>query len=132
MQLPPLEIIRSQAPPDDTLLVVRGGERSLEDAVLDRTVGDCWDAHGFFGLSVFADASSGDIVKLAQRTPLARRRLIRTALAGNLRQSGFEVVATFKNPYHFSIVLPDATAATFSELRRRFSEPTLNPGYDPE
>lgn len=57
------------------MVVVRGGERSLDDAVLDRTVADCWAAHGFFGLSVFADAANRDIGDLARRTPLVRRPL---------------------------------------------------------
>jgi hypothetical protein len=54
MLIPLASILRSDPPPDETVVVVRGGERSLDHAVLDRTVGDCWDAHGFFGLSVFA------------------------------------------------------------------------------
>jgi hypothetical protein len=130
MQLPPSHILRSQALPDDAVVVVRGGERSLEDTVLDRTVGDCWSAYGFFGLSVFADPSSDDLAQLSRQTPLARRRLIRIAPVGALRKAAFEVMPTFSNPYHFSVVLPDATLRTYSELRSCFNAPVLNPGYE--
>lgn len=33
---------------------------------------------------------------------------------------------------HLSVVLPDATPATFESLRRCFGEPTPNPAYHPE
>ncbi len=132
MLIPPASILRSDPPPDETVVVVRGGERSLDDAVLDRTVGDCWDAHGFFGLSVFADPASADLAALARRTPLVRRRVVRTALVGRLREAGFEVMPTFANRYHLSIVMPDATARTFEQVRLCFGPPMPNPGYDPD
>lgn len=132
MLTPHATILRSDPPPDETVVVVRGGERSLDDAVLGRTVGDCWDAHGFFGLSVFADPASVDLAALARRTPLVRRRVVRTALVGRLREAGFELMPTFANKYHFSIVMPDATARTFEQVRRCFGPPMPNPGYDPD
>lgn len=61
--------------------------------------------------------------------PLVRRRLIRTARVGQLGESGFDVMPTFKNRYHYSIVLPDATAQTFAHLRKCFGAPFLNPGF---
>ncbi len=99
-------------------------------AVLERTVGDCWASHGFFGLSVFADQANNDIVELARRTPLVRRPLLRTALVGRLREAGFEVMPTFANPYHFSIVMPNATAQTFELVRHCFGPPMRNPGFE--
>lgn len=128
---PPSSILRAEPPPADGVVVVRAGERSLDDAVLDRTVGDCWAAHGFFGLSVFADTANPDIGDLARRTPLVRRPVLRTALVGRLREAGFEVMPTFANRYHFSIVMPDATAATFERVRLCFGAPVPNPGFDP-
>jgi hypothetical protein len=44
--------------------------------------------------------------------------------------AAFEVMPTFPNPYHFSVVLPDATARTYAELRGCFNPPVLNPGYE--
>lgn len=71
MLIPPSSILRAEPPPDNVVVVIRGGEHSLDDAVLDRAVGDCWDAHGFFGMSVFADPAGNDIGELASRTPLS-------------------------------------------------------------
>ena len=113
------------------MVVVRGGERGLDDLFLDRALGDCWDAHGFFGLSVFADPEGVDLVDLVRATPLVRRRIVRLAEVARLREPGFEVVATFKNRYHFSIVVPDASHRTFAELRDCFGPPVENPGFDP-
>lgn len=39
---------------------------------------------------------------------------------------------TFSNPWHFSVVLADATPATFERLRGCFGVPVSNPGYAPD
>jgi hypothetical protein len=113
MRMPPTEVLRTQSLPDDAVVVVRGGEHSLDNANLERSV------------------AAGDLAELARLTPLARRRLIRIAYVGDLRRAGFEVVPTFKNPYHFSIVLPNAVAPTFAKVRACFTPPVPNPGYEP-
>jgi hypothetical protein len=85
--------------------------------------------NAFFGLSVFG-APGDDLVALSETVSQIRRRPhVRVARCGELRASGFEVAATFSNPLHFSVVLPDATASTFAQLRSCFSEPVPNPGY---
>lgn len=129
--MPPASIVRAGPPPGDMMVVVRGGERGLDDLFLDRALSDCWVAHRFFGLSVFADPNGTDLAHLARSTPLVRRRIVRLAEVARLRESGFEVVATFKNRHHFSIVVPDASHETFAELRDCFGPPVENPGYDP-
>jgi hypothetical protein len=45
---------------------------------------------------------------------------------------GFEVMPTFPNPFHYAVVLPDASPATFELLRRCFGTPEPNPGHEPE
>lgn len=132
MRLPPPRLLRDEPPPDDLLLVVRGGALSLSDAALDRSAGDCWEQHGFFGVSVFA-APGDDIVALSRVNPaIRRRRQVRTARCGALRAGGFEVAATFANAGHFSVVLPDATPERFEILRSCFSPPIENPGFEPD
>ena len=49
------------------------------NSILDRTVGDCFSTYGSFGVSVFADPANADLTLLARRTPLQRRKTIRTA-----------------------------------------------------
>jgi hypothetical protein len=130
VRLPPAEVLRAAPPPDDQLLVVRGGRNSLSDANLERATGDCWAEYDFFGVSVFA-APGDDLAALSERVNQIRRRPeVRVARCGELRAAGFEVAATFSNPLHFSVILPDATAVTFAALRSCFSEPVPNPGYE--
>jgi hypothetical protein len=130
LRLPPAEIVREGPPPNDQLLVIRGGRNSLSDANLERASGDCWERYGFFGISVFG-APEGDLVALSGAVSQIRRRSeLRLARCGELRTAGFEVAATFSNLLHFSIVLPDATTPTFAGLRSCFSEPVPNPGFE--
>jgi hypothetical protein len=129
---PPPEVLRAGATPDDALMVVRGGRNSLDDVHLDRAVADCWERFGFFAISVFG-VPGGDLAVLSKRVAQIRRRAeIRVARCGDLRAAGFGVAATFTNPVHFSVVLPDATRPTFARLRASFSERRSNPGYEPD
>ena len=52
MRLPSQSLLRPGPPPDDLLMVVRGGTRTLSDAHLTNQVADCWERHQFFGVSV--------------------------------------------------------------------------------
>jgi len=132
MRGPSADILRSEPPPDDLLLVVRGGTVTLSDTHLTNQVSDCWERHRFFGVSVFG-APDDDLAVLSQAVRAIRvRPVVRVARCGELRSAGFEVLPTFANPYHFSVVLPDASPETFESLRRCFSEPRPNPGHEPE
>ncbi len=132
MRLPPSELLRDTHPPENLLLVVRGGEHSLTDAVLERTTSDCWSRYRFFGISVFG-APGDDLVALSRSEPaIGRRPMLRIARCADLRARGFEACATFTNPAHYSVVLVDATLERFAALRACFSEPQPNPGYAPD
>ena len=132
MRLPPRHLLRDEPPPDDLLLVVRGGTNSLNDASLDRSAGDSWEQYGFFGISVFG-APEDDLVALSHSSLTIRRRSqVRTARCGALRAAGFRVAATFTNPRHYSVVLPDLTPESFASLRSCFSRPVENPGFAPD
>lgn len=132
MQLPPTDVLRPEPPPDDLLLVVRGGTVTLSDAHLANQVSDCWERHRFFGVSVFG-ALNDDLGVLSREVRAIRiRPVVRAARCGSLRSAGFEVLPTFPNPYHFSVVLPDAAPVTFETLRGCFGDPLPNPGYQPE
>jgi hypothetical protein len=73
MRLPPSNVRRDAPPPEDLLLVVRGGEYSLTDAVLERTTSDCWSRYRFFGISVFG-APGDDLLALSISEPAIGRR----------------------------------------------------------
>ena len=63
---------------------------------------------------------------------IRRRSQVRTARCGELRAAGFEVVATFTNPGHYSVVLSDVAPERFAWLRSCFSLPVDNPGFQPD
>jgi hypothetical protein len=132
MRLPPDYLLRELSPPDDLLLVVRGGQNSLADNVLERTTSDCWSRFGFFGVSVFS-APDDDLSALnLAESAIRRRPMLRTARCGGLRAGGFEICPTFANSAHYSVVLPDTTPARFTALRACFSDLCPNPGYEPD
>ena len=132
MRLPSQSLLRPGPPPDDLLMVVRGGIRTLDDAHLTNQVGDCWERHQFFGVSVFG-APDDDLIALSRSVRAIRiRSVVRVTRCGALRVAGFQVMATFPNPFHYSVVLPDASPATFQLLRQRFGDAEPNPGYEPE
>jgi len=129
VRLPPAELLRDEPPPDDLLLVVRGGMTTLSDPHLANQVGDCWERHQFFGVSVFG-APDDDLVALSDEVRAIRiRPLVRVARCAALRSTGFEVMPTFLNPRHFSVVLPDGTPTTFESLRNCFGDSVANPGH---
>ena len=129
MRLPPDDVLRPDPPPDDLLLVVRGGAKTLSDLHLANQTGDCWERYQFFGVSVFG-APDDDLVAVSAAVRAIRiRPVVRVARCAALRAAGFEVTPTFSNPWHFSIVLPDATPSTFEALRNCFSNPVPNPGH---
>ena len=132
MRLPPREVLRAEPPPDDLLLVVRGGARTLSDTHLANQVGDCWARYQFFGVSVFGALDDDLGVVSASVRAIRIRPVVRVARCAALRAAGFEVMPTFSNPWHFSVVLSDATPATFELLRRCFGEPVSNLGFAPD
>lgn len=132
LRLPPSEIIREEPTPDDLLLVVRGGRHSLSNANLERATADTWERYGFFGISVFG-APGDDLMALSSEVGAIRRRSeVRLARVGGLRAARYEVVPTFTNRAHFSVVLGEASVGAFALLRSCFSAPRPNPGYEPD
>jgi hypothetical protein len=106
MGLPSPSFLRPGPPPDDLLMVVRGGTRTLSDAHLTNQVGDCWERYQFFGVSVFG-VPGDDLVALSRAVRAIRiRPVIRVTRCGALRSAGFEVMPAFPNPFHSSVVRP--------------------------
>lgn len=123
--------LRGDVPPGDATVVVRGGERSLSDEILQQTAEANLEVFGFWALSVFL-APGNDLVRLSREVDaMRRRRSVRTARCGELRSVGFPLLDTTRHPLHFSIVLAELTAPTFDRLRNCFSNSMPNPGYGP-
>ena len=68
---------------------------------------------------------------LGHSIPLLRvRRRIRTADGHALAAAGFALLPTWEYP-HWSVVVPDPTPKRFAQVRALFSDPILNPAYQP-
>lgn len=107
--------IRDEQPPDDAVVVIRGGLHSLDADRLHDTAEDAYADLGFYGVSVFA-AYDGDVRALCER--IARLRspgVIWVARVGTLRAVGFELVPTDEEP-HYDVVMPDLAGGTIAAL----------------
>ena len=120
-------VVRDEEPPDDTVVVVRGGLASADS--IRRTAEISQSLHGFYGVSVFL-ALGITINDLVRRTPELspeRYRQLRTTTAGLIREAHFDLLATGDWP-HYDIVLADMSEETIERLGHCFGPPFRNPG----
>ena len=121
--------LRSAQPPE-TIVVIRLGERTLEDVKL---VDQCARTHGrwgFHGFSVF-EVPNRDYGLLARLVPIVtvRPRLFEAdgaALVG----AGFPLFPTADHP-HWTVVLSEPTPHQFARVRSLFDGPKPNPAWSP-
>ena len=107
--------LREEVPPDDAVLVIRGGLHSLDLDRLRASAEDSLLDVGVYAVSVFA-ACDGDVRALCQRIRrLQSPGVIWVARCDDLRRAGFAMLATDASP-HFDIVLPDLTVGTLAAL----------------
>ncbi len=119
--------LRGEEPPDDTVVVIRGGEKGLTAETLRRTATATQREFGFYGVSVFLALDFG-VAELCASTDFLRRySQIQESRAGRVRAAGFALLATEARP-HFDIVLPDLDDHTLDRLRACFDGPRPNPG----
>ena len=119
--------LRGEEPPDDTVVVIRGGEKGLTAETLRRTATATHREFGFYGVSVFLALDFGSPSCALRRTSCAATRRSRSRRAGRVRAAGFALLATEARP-HFDIVLPDLDDHTLDRLRACFGDPRPNPG----
>ncbi len=115
----PTPELRDEDPPDDAVVVIRGGLHSLDVEKVIEVCSDSFADYGFYGLSVFA-ALDGDVEGLCLR--LERFRSPGTIWVGNcgeLRRAGFSLAATDASP-HFDVVLPSLDRDTVDAVRACF------------
>lgn len=119
-------LVRDEPPPDDALVLLRAAAadrpRTLRNAVVDATesgaayvvVRDDGRREVLYGVSVFACRAGRDPAEVLSAFPLSPHHLELTV--GQIREAGFDVIATGTNPHHHDVQL----------LPRRFE------GEDPE
>ncbi len=111
--------LRDEQPPDDAVVVIRGGLHSLDFEKIIEVCEDSFADFGFYGLSVFA-ALDGDVEALCSRLDRLRSpRAIWVASCGVLRAAGFELAATDASP-HFDVVLPSLDTGIVESVRACF------------
>ena len=111
--------LRDEDPPDDAVVVIRGGLHSLDAEKVIEVCLDSFADFGFYGLSVFA-APDGDVEGLCRRLERLRSPgTIWVARYGRLRAAGFTLAATDASP-HFDVVLPSLAPDIVDAVRACF------------
>lgn len=117
-------VLRDELPPDDTVVVVRGGAMNSE--FVRRTATRSFEEFGIWAVSVFV-AEGVAVVDVCRAVPdLERYGKIRLSTVGRLRVLGFALIPTLDHP-HFDVVLPDVEPTTLERLELGFDPPVPNP-----
>ena len=89
---------------DDDTIVIRGGR--LDPATLRADAERYHGIYGEYGISVFA-VRDATVDELAQAVPLVRFKTLTLLRVGALRDAGFRLEATGKNPQHFTVAFDE-------------------------
>jgi hypothetical protein len=117
-------ILRDELPPDDAIVVVRGGTMNSEFVRSSAT--DAFDDFGFFGVSVSL-ALECAVDELCSNDPrISRYGKVRLSTAGRIRALGFALLPTLARP-HYDVVLPDLADETLDRLELAFDLPIPRP-----
>ena len=122
-------LLRSEQPPADTTLVVRGGRDTAHKlrGHAERTA-RAWSLDGqpLLGISVFAVL--GMPLEVLLRRRFASFRTIYLPTAGELGERGFELLATAQRP-HFTVRLERADDRELAKLLAALGPARPNPQY---
>lgn len=110
------------------VIVVRLGERTLQDEHLARTTAETHGRWSIWGFSVL-EVPAGDYAELVRLRPfVATRRLLFEANARDLIAAGFPLLPTLDHP-HWTVQLSEPTPEQFARVRRLFRGPIANPAW---
>ncbi len=129
IELEPIELhLRSDALPDDAVLLLRGGPITVEKLAehAARQMREfSWNQEPMASVSVDGTVA-GWTAELLLRERLWSRSQFATATVGEVRAAGLVVLSTHAAP-HFDIVLGDASLAEAARLVAIFGTPEDNP-----
>lgn len=110
-------VLREEQPPDDAVVVVRGGE--MRSDFVRESAQDAFDGYGVFAISVALalDVSVEELCVTDRR--IIRYGKVRLSTVGRLRGLGFALIPTLTRP-HYDVVLPDLADATLDRLELAF------------
>ena len=117
--------LRNESPPDNAVVVIRGGLMMLDS--LRKSAEVSQKETGLYLISVFLSHEQ-NINAVCSRPELRRYKSIRTSNVGELRRTGFLLLATFQHP-HYDVALPNLVDETLINLIKCFSPATSNPAY---
>jgi hypothetical protein len=111
--------LRDERPPDDSIIVVRGGPDTLAKLAMHaRRTHDAYvlDNEPLWGISVYCaldDLGPGSLDGLLRR--FASYRVVHLPRVGQLRRAGFPLLPSFGRP-HYTVRLNGDDQATLSRL----------------
>jgi hypothetical protein len=117
--------LRKEAPPDDAIVVIRGGNMMLES--LRKSAEASFRETGLYLISAFL-VEEQKLEDVCARPELRRYRSIRTSVVGKLRATDFLLLATFQRP-HYDIALANLADEDLIKLINCFSPSIRNPAY---
>lgn len=117
-------LLRDEDPPQDVVIVVRGGEMASE--YVRHTLRNSFTENRVYALSVFL-ALDLPVERLCAEAPIVRYAKVRFSTVARVRSAGFALLPTLERP-HYDILLPDPTEATLVKLEAAFDPPVPNPG----
>jgi hypothetical protein len=120
--------IRIEDPPDEAVVVIRGGpiaaEKIVEHARRQAREYSYRDAP-MFSISVSLTVGSWDVSALLAG-PLASRSTFAVSTAGSVRGAGFVLLPTYEAP-HYDLLLADGEYREAEALLSLFGSPEPNP-----
>jgi hypothetical protein len=125
-------LVRDERPPDDAIVVVRGGPEStsrLREHAERTNERFTLDGQPAWGVSVFCaldDIGEASLPGLLSR--FASYRVVHLPTAGEVRRAGFEMLPTFGRP-HFTVMMPGADQVTMGRLLDALGAAEPNPYY---
>jgi len=121
--------IRVEPPPGDDVLVLRGGDDTVQSLRrhAERTHrAFALDGRSVYGLSVFCAIDELGQRQLYRR--LASYPVLRASSVGRVRGAGFWLLPTFARP-HFTVMLVSVEADELGRLLACFDPASQNPRY---
>jgi hypothetical protein len=117
-------VLRDELPPDDIVVVVRGGEMNSQS--VRTSAENAFDRFGVFTVSVSL-ALDGSVAELCSSdSRIFRYGKVRLSTVGRLRALGFALLPTLTRP-HYDVVLPDLDDETLDRLELGFDFPIPRP-----
>jgi len=120
--------LRPERPPDDAIVVVRGGPITAEkivEHVVRQAREYSYAGRPMYSVSVSLTVDGWDLARLLAG-PLSSRTAFAASTVGAIRRAGFGLLATYEPP-HYDLLLGSAEYREAEALLAVFGPPEVNP-----